>query len=173
MELREELKTRVPEGSAFEPPWTTLNVGRLHGGVAHNVIVGKAEVEWEFRPVVEDDMTFVKSEMDRYARDVLLPAMQKVEPEARIETEVIGEVAGLEPMDENEARRLVAELTGANTAGLVSFATEAGLFQRMGMSAVVCGPGSIAQAHKPDEYVSLDQISACLDMLAGLVRKVS
>jgi acetylornithine deacetylase len=111
--------------------------------------------------------------MDRYARDVLLPAMQKVEPEARIETEVIGEVAGLEPMDENEARRLVAELTGANTAGLVSFATEAGLFQRMGMSAVVCGPGSIAQAHKPDEYVSLDQISACLDMLAGLVRKVS
>ncbi|MZR12737.1 acetylornithine deacetylase [Maritimibacter sp. DP07] len=173
MELREELKTRVPEGSAFEPPWTTLNVGRLHGGVAHNVIVGKAEVEWEFRPVVEDDMTFVKAEMDRYARDVLLPAMQKVEPEARIETEVIGEVAGLEPMDENEARRLVAELTGANTAGLVSFATEAGLFQRMGMSAVVCGPGSIAQAHKPDEFVSLDQISACLDMLAGLVRKVS
>lgn len=173
LELREALKARAPEGSGFEPPWTTLNIGRVHGGVAHNVICGKAEVEWEFRPVQPGDTAFVKDEIAAYARDVLLPAMQAVDPGARIETEVIGEVAGLEPMPENEARALVADLTGANGAGLVSFATEAGLFQSMGMSTVVCGPGSIAQAHKPDEYVSESQLSACLAMLEGLGRKLS
>lgn len=169
LEIREELKTRAPEGSAFEPPWTTLNIGGVHGGVAHNVIVGKAEVEWEFRPVVAEDMDFVKSEIEAYARDVLLPAMQKVEPRARIQTEVIGEVAGFEPMERNAARDLVMKLTGANTAGLVPFATEAGLFQSLGCDVVVCGPGSIAQAHKPDEFVALDQLTACLDLLDRLI----
>ncbi|MBV7378027.1 acetylornithine deacetylase [Maritimibacter dapengensis] len=173
MELREELKTRAPALSGFEPPWTTINIGGVHGGVAHNVIVGKAEVEWEFRPVQERDFEFVTSEMAMFAGDVLLPEMQAVHPEAAIETEVVGEVPGLEPMDENAARDLVAELTGANTAGLVAFGTEAGLFQGLGMNVVICGPGSIEQAHKPDEFVAADQLVACLEMLEGLVEKFS
>jgi acetylornithine deacetylase len=106
--------------------------------------------------------------MRAYAEEVLLPAMQAGSPEAAIETETVGEVAGLIPMRENEARRLVAELTGANGAEVVAFGTEAGLFQSIGMSAVVCGPGSIEQAHRPDEYVSLDQMDACLGMLERL-----
>ena len=172
LEIREELKTRAPETSGFEPPWTTLNIGRVHGGTAHNVIVGKAEVEWEFRPVQAEDMDFVKSEISSYVDDVLLPQMRAVDPHAGIETEVIGEVAGLEPMEVNAARDLVAELTGANAAGLVSFATEAGLFQSLGTNVVVCGPGSIREAHKPDEFVAFDQLQACLDMLAGLGAKL-
>ncbi len=171
MELRETLKTRAPAGQGFEPPWTTINIGGLHGGVAHNVIVGKAEVEWEFRPVQQSDFDFVKSEINAYAEDVLLPAMQAVHPEAGIETEVVGEVPGLEPMEDNAARDLLAELTGANTAGLVAFGTEAGLFQGLGMSVVICGPGSIEQAHKPDEFVAMDQLSACLDMLTGVIER--
>jgi len=71
-------------------------------------------------------------------------------------------------MEENDARRLVAELTGSNGADIVAFGTEAGLFQRMGMSAVLCGPGSIEQAHKADEFLSLSQLDSCLNMLEGL-----
>jgi acetylornithine deacetylase len=172
LDLREALKPRAPATSRFEPPWTTINIGGIHGGVAHNVIVGKAEVEWEMRPVQPSDADFVRDGIAAYAKDVLLPAMRAVDPDASIETEVVGEVVGLTPMDENAARDLVAELTGANGADVVAFGTEAGLFQGMGMSAVVCGPGSIRQAHRPDEFVAEDQLAACLDMLAGLGRKL-
>ncbi|HBS49724.1 MAG TPA: acetylornithine deacetylase [Rhodobacteraceae bacterium] len=170
LELRSALMLRAPRGSRFDPPWTTINVGRMAGGHAHNVIAGKAEVEWEMRPVRDDDRDFVRRALDAYVESELLPAMRAVCPQADISTEVIGEVAGLEPMEENAIRDLVAGLLGANGADVVPFGTEAGLFQQMGMSVVVCGPGSIDQAHKPDEFVSLDQLSACLDMLERLTR---
>ncbi|UYV36526.1 acetylornithine deacetylase [Rhodobacteraceae bacterium D3-12] len=173
LELKDQLRARAPEGSRFEPPWTTINVGGLHGGVAHNVIAENAWVEWDMRPVQRGDAEFVKADLRAYCDEVLLPAMQKVHPDARIETEVIGEVEGLTPMEENEARRVVAELTGANTAGLVPFGTEAGIFQTFGMDVVVCGPGSIEQAHKPDEFIAIEQLGACLEMLEKLVARVA
>lgn len=168
MALRGELMLRAPRGSRFDPPWTTINVGRISGGVAHNVIAGKAEVEWEMRPVQDADAAFVKSTMQRVIGHDLLPAMRAVCPKADIITEVVGEVAGLEVVDENAARDLIAGLLGANGADVVPFGTEAGLFQQMGMSVAVCGPGSIEQAHKPDEFVSLEQLDICLDMLERL-----
>lgn len=170
LELRTALMLRAPKDGRFDPPWTTINVGRLAGGHAHNVIAGKAEVEWEMRPVQETDRHFVKHAVEAYVESELLPAMRAVCPDADIRTEVIGEVAGLEPMDRNAIRDLVAGLLGANGADVVPFGTEAGLFQEMGMSVVVCGPGSIDQAHKPDEFVSLDQMSSCLDMVERLTR---
>ncbi|MBU2980431.1 acetylornithine deacetylase [Lentibacter algarum] len=173
LELRHTLTSRAPSNSRFVPPHTTLNVGKLSGGVAHNVIVGKAEVEWEFRPVQNSDYDFVKSEMKNYAETVLLPAMQAVHPEANITMETKGEVAGLTPMDDNEARDLCAALTGENGADVVAFGTEAGLFQTLGLSAVVCGPGSIDQAHKPDEFIAKSQLEACLKMLKSLGQKTS
>ena len=173
MELRHDLMARSPKDSRFEPPYTTVNIGRIAGGVAHNVIVGKAEVEWEFRPVQDSDYTFVHAELDAYTNDVLLPAMRAVHPAAHIEVETMGEVAGLMPMEDNEARDLCAALTGGNGVDVVAFGTEAGLFQSLGMSAVVCGPGSIEQAHKPDEFIAPDQLQACLAMLQGLSKKLT
>lgn len=173
MELREVLKARTPDGSRFEPPWTTLQVGRLAGGVAHNVIPGLASVDWELRPVSEADRHFICEQVDAYVAGELLPAMRAVHGSAEVVRHVIGEVAGLEPVDDNEARRIVAALTGANGADVVSFGTEAGLFQQFGMSAVVCGPGSIAQAHKPDEFVEISQLQACIAMLTGLAGKLA
>lgn len=172
MELAEDLKRLHKGTNRFDPPWTTLQVGRIAGGSARNVIAGHCSVEWEMRPVRRDDAAYVKTKIGAYCEEVLLPAMQAIAPEAGIRTEVIGEVAGLEPVDDNEARRIVGELTGANSAEVVSFGTEAGLFQEMGMSAVICGPGSIEQAHKADEYVSVAQLQACLDMLLGLESKL-
>lgn len=168
LEMAEVLKTRAPAGSRFEPPWTTINTGALVGGVAHNVIAGKARIDWEMRPVQPGDAELVKQNLHHYCQHHLIPAMRSVHPAADIVTEVIGEVDGLVPADINEARDLVMELTGANGAGLVPFGTEAGIFQALGMSAVICGPGSIEQAHKPDEYLSLDQLSQCLTMLERL-----
>lgn len=173
LEMRGELIRRSPPHSRFQPPWTTINVGAIHGGVAHNVIAGKAEVEWEMRPVQKGDAEFVKNRVGRYVDDQLLPAMRAVCEDAHIETEVIGEVAGLEVLNENAARDLVSALVGANGADVVPFGTEAGLFQEMGMSVVVCGPGSIEQAHKPDEFVSIDQMQGCLDMLGKLSAKLT
>ena len=173
LSLRPELTARAPADSRFDPPETTINLGAINGGVAHNVIAGKAEVEWEMRPVQNSDATFVKDHMNRYVRDILLPRMHAVWPDSRIETEVIGEVAGLIPMEENAARDLVSHLVGANDSHVVPFGTEAGLFQEMGMSVVVCGPGSIAQAHKPDEFVSISQMTACIEMLERLGQSIS
>ncbi len=172
LELREALKGRAPADSPFTPPFSTINLGRIHGGHVHNVIPGKAEVEWEMRPVQPGDADFVKAEMARYCDEVLLPAMRAVHPGAGIDTTVIGEVVGLDPMDKNAARQLLAELTGQNAALTVPFGTEAGLFQDMGMSAVVCGPGAIAQAHKPDEFVSIEQLNQCLAMLNRLTEQM-
>ena len=172
MELGEALKSRSPANSPFDPPWTTINTGALTGGFAHNVIPEEAQIEWEFRPVQSSDFAFVKDEMEDYVSSVLLPAMQKVSPSARISTEVMGEVAGLEPTTQNEARDILLELTGSNRADVVAFGTEAGIFSSLGMSAVVCGPGSIEQAHKPDEYLALDQLQSCLDMLDGLEQRL-
>ncbi|MGR3825435.1 MAG: acetylornithine deacetylase [Salipiger marinus] len=173
MDLAEALKTRAPADSRFTPPWTTVNVGRLAGGVAHNVIPGRAELDWEMRPVQPGDAEYMREALAHYVTHDLLPAMRAVHPGADITTEVIGEVAGLMPMPDNEARDLISRLTGSNTADVVPFGTEAGLFQDMGMSVVVCGPGEIAQAHKPDEFVTRSQLAQCLGLLEGVARSLA
>ena len=172
MELRETLRERAPKDSRFEPPWTTLQVGRLSGGVAHNIIPGHCALDWELRPVRKADGDFVKAEIAAFVDEALRPEMKAVSPDADIVTHVLGEVDGLEPLPDSEAVRLVAELTGANQADVVAFGTEAGLFQGSGISAVVCGPGSIEQAHKPDEYVTCSQLELALAMLARLLPKL-
>lgn len=143
-------------------------MGSLVGGVAHNVIASCAQVEWEMRPVQPGDAEFVKDSLRQYCETELLPKMRAIHPEAYITTEVIGEVVGLIPTDENEARRIIFELTGANSSDVVAFGTEAGLFQALGTDVVVCGPGSIEQAHKADEFIAIDQLSQCLSMLEKL-----
>lgn len=168
LELKDRLRAMAPADSPFEPPWTTINVGALNGGVANNVIPSNAWIDWEMRPVQDGDADFVKEELARYCDEELVPQMRSVDPDAGIRLETIAEVAGLIPTEENEAKRIVSELTGANGADLVAFGTEAGIFQALGTDVVVCGPGSIEQAHKADEYLSLDQLQQCLTMLERL-----
>jgi acetylornithine deacetylase len=172
LKLREELAKRAPAGSRFDPPGTTLQIGGIRGGIAHNVIADHCELEWEMRPVVDADADFVKREIRAYVEETLLPAMRAVHVAASIETEVIGEVVGFEPMPVSEACELVAELTGDNRRDVVSFGTEAGLFQKLGISTVICGPGSIGQAHKADEFVAVEQLGQCLEMIGGLVTRL-
>ncbi len=173
LRIGQDLKPRAPASSRFDPPWTTINVGAIRGGVAHNVIPNTCEVDWEFRPINAADKSFVRQRIDTFAAETLLPEMQSVWPQATLETEIVGDVDGLMPMENSQAVALAQELTGGNSVGLVPFGTEAGLFQQLGISTVVCGPGHIAQAHKPDEFVSLPQMAECLKMLQALLVKLS
>ena len=173
LELREELKKREPKNSIFTPPYTTLGIGRIKGGLARNVIADQCVVDWELRPVVPEDGEFVNKTMDAYVKDILLPKMKKVYPKADIKKEIIGEIIGFNKEEESEAINLICNLTGDNSREVVSFGTEAGLFQEIGISTVVCGPGSIEQAHTIDEYVSFDQLKKCLKMLVDLKEQMS
>ena len=173
MELREELKKRVPKNSVFTPPYSTLQIGRIKGGLARNVIADQCVVDWELRPVVPEDGKFVNESIETYVKDVLLPEMKKVYPKANIEKEIIGEIIGFTKEEKSDAVNLVCNLTGDNSRDVVSFGTEAGLFQEIGISTVVCGPGSIEQAHKIDEHVSFDQLKLCLKMLIDLKEQIT
>ena len=172
MELREELKKRVPKNSVFTPPYSTLQIGRIKGGLARNVIADQCVVDWELRPVVPEDGKFVNESMETYIKNVLLPEMKKVYPKASIKKEIIGEIVGFAKEEKSDAVNLACNLTGDNSQDVVSFGTEAGLFQEIGISTVVCGPGSIEQAHKIDEHVSFEQLKLCLKMLINLKEKI-
>ena len=171
LEIRESLKQRGPKDCIFDPPHSTLSVGGIKGGIAHNVIADKCSVEWETRPVVKKDADFVTEEIDKYANEILLPEMKKVFPNSFIKKEVIGEVIGFDRLDQSEACEFVSSITGDNSRQVVSFGTEAGLFQEVGISTVVCGPGSIEQAHKIDEFIELNELKKCLKFLEGVKNK--
>tara|TARA_E500000331_G_scaffold342512_1_gene376169 strand:+ start:51 stop:1235 length:1185 start_codon:yes stop_codon:yes gene_type:complete len=173
IELRQKLKDRVPSNSIFSPPYSTLSIGGIFGGIAHNVIADKCHVKWETRPVVKEDAIFLNSEMDKYVNDILLPEMRKVFPDSKIVKETIGEIIGFDRKEKSEACEFVSSITGDNSREVVSFGTEAGLFQEIGISTAVCGPGSIEQAHKIDEFIKLDEISKCLKFLDGVKDKSS
>jgi len=168
IELREKLKERTPKDSIFDPPHSTLSIGGIFGGIAHNVIADKCHVNWETRPVVKEDAVFLNQELDKYANEILLPEMKKTFPNSSIEKDIIGEIVGFDREEKSDACELISNLTGDNSRQVVSFGTEAGLFQEIGISTVVCGPGSIEQAHKIDEFIVLEELKKCLDLLEGI-----
>ncbi len=172
LETRKTLRERAPADSLFTPPWTTVSVGKIEGGIARNIIAKDCTFEWEIRPVQRSDSDLVWDRLHRLIDGSLLPEMQKRYEGAYIRTETAGEVDGLEPMSDSEATALVRELTGGNGTDVVSFGTEAGLFQKAGISTVVCGPGYIDQAHRPDEFVDVEQLNACLRMMERLQGKL-
>ena len=168
IELRKKLKDRAPKDSIFDPPHSTLSIGGVFGGIAHNVIADKCHVNWETRPVVKEDGIFLNKEIDKFAKEELLPEMKKIFPSSSIEKDIIGEIVGFDREDKSDACELISTLTGDNSRQVVSFGTEAGLFQEIGISTVVCGPGSIEQAHKVDEFIVLDELKKCLNLLDGI-----
>ena len=170
MSLRNDLINRKPKNSIFNPAYSTLSIGGIFGGIAHNVIADKCHVNWETRPVNKEDGIFLNSEIDKYA-DGLLLEMKKKYPNASIKKKIIGEIIGFHRVNDSKACEFVSSITGDNSREVVSFGTEAGLFQEIGISTVVCGPGSIEQAHKIDEFIELSEIKKCLAFLEGVKEK--
>ena len=156
----------------FDPPFTTLHVGMISGGTAHNITAADCRFSVEMRVVPGEDLEALAAEFEAAAL-VLTGRMQQVHPDAGIHLQRFFRVPALQPEPQGEAEALVRRLTGANAGGVVSYGTEAGIFQTAGYSAVVCGPGDIAQAHQPDEYLDLSQFKAGQAFMACLLKDLA
>ena len=166
-DMAEGFERDEPRYAGFDVPYTTASVGQFHGGIADNVVPRDAEFRYEFRNLPTVDALALQSQVVAAAR-ALEPGMQKVSPDAGFSFEPICEVPAFLGSAEDAVTRLAQRLAGESGTTLVAFGTEAGLFKQAGIPTVVCGPGSIEQAHQPDEYVSLEQLGRCEQFLQGL-----
>jgi len=157
----------------FEPPYTTVQANRIEGGTAVNVIARDALVTWEYRGLPDRDGSEIVSAARDYAQTAILPKYRRHAAEADVETIVKASYPGLSYHPDSPAIALIRELSGANSVDTVAYGTEAGLFQQAGIPAVICGPGSIDQAHKPDEYIDASQLSACIAFMKGLAAELA
>jgi acetylornithine deacetylase len=157
--IADRFRREGPFDQGFDPPYTTLNVGRIDGGSAVNIIPRHCHVGFEFRPIPSVDPQGVIGEVERFLAEELNPRLAAGAAEARAELLARCTVPPLVPRSPSPAADLVRLLTGVNEAVGIAFATEAGQFQEIGIDAVVCGPGSIEQAHQPDEFIELSQLS--------------
>lgn len=164
-------RTPGPLAAMFDPPWTTAHVGVISGGTAHNITAKDCRFGMDFRAVPGETLSDWR---DLYLARVkqVEAQMQAVHPSTRIEITEKFEVPALKPETEGEAEMLVRAITGDNGGHVVSYGTEAGQFQERGYSAVVCGPGDIAQAHQPDEYISKAQFEAGHDFMRRLLERL-
>ena len=157
----EAIQARVPGaiGARFHPPFTTLHVGRIAGGTADNITAGDCRFAVEMRCVPDDDIA-AHAGAFRAAAEALDTALKAKRPEAGVQLEKFFDVSPLRPEVDGAAEALARALTGDNATGVVSYGTEAGQFQDAGYSAVVIGPGDIAQAHQADEYLEVSEFEA-------------
>jgi acetylornithine deacetylase len=151
----------------FDVPFSTASVGQFHGGIADNVVPRDAEFRYEFRDLPTADVQAMQQEVIAHARS-LEPAMKAVAPEAGFRFETICEIPSFLGSAADRVTRLAQRLSGEQRTTLVAFGTEAGIFKNAGIPTVVCGPGSITQAHQADEYVSLEQLARCEAFMRGL-----
>jgi acetylornithine deacetylase len=166
-DMAEGFEREEPRYEGFDVPFSTASVGQFHGGIADNVVPRDAEFRYEFRDLPTADARAMQSEVVAYARS-LEPAMQRVAPETGFRFETICEIPSFLGSAQDDVTRLAQRLAGEQRVTQVAFGTEAGLFKNAGIRTVVCGPGSIVQAHQPDEYVSLEQLMRCQAFMEGL-----
>ncbi|MFB4371840.1 MULTISPECIES: acetylornithine deacetylase [unclassified Pseudomonas] len=152
----------------FDPPFSTVQTGVIKGGRALNIVPAECEFDFEVRALPGFDAQSVADELQTYAAEQLLPKMQAVSAASDIRLQPLSAYPGLATPPDSEAARLLARLCGSNDFGTVAFGTEGGLFDGAGIPTVVCGPGSMDQGHKPDEFVSLEQLRGCDALLSRL-----
>ena len=156
--IQRRLRRDGPFDAAYEPPFATLHTGTIEGGRALNIVPAECRFEFEVRALPHQDGDALLGEIFDYAQRTIEPDMKAVSPDAGFNFETLNDTAGFDLPDNDPAVLFATALTGDNQTGRVSFGTEAGLFNRAGIPTVVCGPGSIEQAHKPDEYIARDQL---------------
>jgi acetylornithine deacetylase len=159
-DMAEDFERNEPRYEGFDVPFSTASVGQFHGGIADNVVPRDAEFRYEFRDLPTADAKRMQADVVAYAGSIE-PAMKKVAPDAGFSFETICEIPSFLGAADNPVTKLAQRLAGEERTTLVAFGTEAGLFKNAGIPTVVCGPGSIEQAHQPDEFVSLEQLARC------------
>jgi acetylornithine deacetylase len=168
--LQDELERTAPKDSEFTPACTTMNVGIISGGTAGNILARECKVSWNYRSIPTEDQLLVERRAFEYIENELLPAMRRRHPTAQIVTETRSASPAFSPQGNEDAKALAGAWSGSNVVGSVSYGTEAGIFrQTLGVPTVVCGPGDIAQAHQPNEFILKPQIGACESFMRRMV----
>ena len=165
--MAEDMQAREPRYEGFDVPFSTASVGQFHGGIADNVVPRDAEFRYEFRDLPTADARAMQQQVIAFTEEQA-PAMKQVAPDAGFSFETICEIPSFLGSANDAVTRLAQRLSNETGTTLVAFGTEAGLFKNSGIPTVVCGPGSINQAHQPDEFVSLVQLERCEDFMRGL-----
>ncbi len=176
MALREEQQRLVQEGAHdedYDIPYTTVHVGRIDGGRALNIVPNRCDIDFEIRNISADSAEAILENLRSQAERIACGAIEKA-PEAAVEISVVNAYPGLDTPASGEAAAFIRSLTGDDSTMKVAFGTEGGLFSRdLGTPSIICGPGSMAQGHKPDEFVSIEQIRKCNDMLERLIQRLA
>ena len=166
-------KDSTPINNGFSPHHTTVHAGVVHGGTALNIISRKCEFLWDVRTIPDGPAANVYSEFQEYCNDILLPTMRSVHKGADIQTTALADVPPMREILDNPALKLAQDLTGNTVRSRVAYVAEAGQFQEAGFPTVICGPGSIDQAHQPNEFISINQMEQGEQFLRKLIRRLS
>ncbi len=170
--MREARAAAADPSSPFRPPYSTMTVNVVRGGTQLNIMAGECVFEWDCRVIPGDSAFGVVDELSTYAREVEAD-MRRNAPGCNIEIRQISNAPPLAPAADNPAADLAKSITGLNSTDVVSYCAEAGQFQEAGFSTVICGPGSIDQAHQPDEYVSIDQLAEGTLFIRKLISRLA
>ncbi len=171
--MAERLQACESRDYGFDVPFTTLQTGVISGGTASNIVPRECAFLFEFRYLPGADPDALEREIKDYAEHVILPEMQRTDPGTGISIESKANIPGLDTNKEDEVTYLAQALSRNKSTAKVAYATEGGLFQQAGIPAIICGPGSIEQAHKPDEYVTLDQVALCESFMEHLLEQMT
>ncbi|MDO6408759.1 acetylornithine deacetylase [Pantoea phytobeneficialis] len=165
-EAAQQLKQR--QDTRFDPPFSTLQTGVIKGGSALNIVPQDCQFDFEIRYLPDDDVQGVIAEVEQFARQELLPQMQAVALASAIRFLPISQYPGLLTDPRSQFAQWLAQWSGSDEFSTVAFGTEGGLFDEAGIATLICGPGSMDQGHKPDEFIAVEQIERCMAMLANL-----
>ncbi|WP_433783116.1 acetylornithine deacetylase [Pseudomonas frederiksbergensis] len=167
------LKAPEHHDARFHPPFSTVQTGMISGGKALNIVPADCRFDFEIRALPSQDPGLVAQELQTYAEQQVLPRMRAVSDQSEIRFSELSAYPGLATDAHSEAAELIAAFSGSREFGTVAFGTEGGLFDAVGIATVVCGPGSMDQGHKPDEFVSLEQLNDCDQMLQRMLLSIS
>ncbi len=170
--LAQHFRDKGPFDFLFPVPYLTAQTGAIHGGIAVNTIPAECEFTFEFRNLPGMACSAMEAPLQSFIRDVLLPEMHSVAPEASITVSRISSAPPLETPEHTPIVQLVRRLRNDQSCERVAYGTEAGLFSELGIPTLVCGPGDIEQAHKANEFVHLDQLRACRKFIQDLIRSL-
>ena len=170
--MAERMQACEPRDYGFDVPFTTLQTGVISGGTAGNIVPRECVFQFEFRYLPGADPDALEREIKDYAERVILPEMHGTDPDTSISIDTKSDNPGLSTSETDEITRLAQALSRNPSTTKVAYLTEGGLFQRAGIPAIICGPGSIAQAHKPDEYVTLAQVALCESFMERLLEQM-
>jgi acetylornithine deacetylase len=172
LEVEAERKLHRSMEEFFEVPHTTLNVGMITGGTARNIIPNHAQVEFEYRTMPGEDPRYVLNQVQGYVSEVLLPDFRKQQPQVDIQVELVGQGRPMMTPAGAEIETIALALTGNERSSAAPYYTEGAIYNEAGVPTVVCGPGDIDQAHRPNEFVTREQLTRGGDFLARLIARV-